>query len=268
MTVDLSRNLQILCARVKSVSALCRELAINRQQFARYLTGESRPSPYNLGKISDYFGLPVNVLELPHDAFMRREDFDGPSAAGPGTLSSKILDGPSESIGKLKRHAGFYSVYMQSPTDPARLLRSLVQLYMRGDRMMSRWEESFKRAEDGSTQSSRYEGVVRLLNGYLFIVDVETTVGDTILETILQVPYRRRSDFLTGLTMGMTTGRRRMPFVSVAVFKYLGKKIDSASKRGHYGFVDVTSKNVEPTVRNVFSNQGVAHFYPKAFEQL
>ena len=51
MTSDFTKNLQVLLSPVQSVSELCRELNINRQQFARYLSGTSRPSKFNLAKL-------------------------------------------------------------------------------------------------------------------------------------------------------------------------------------------------------------------------
>ena len=68
--------------------------------------------------------------------------------------------------------------------------------------------------------------------------------------------------------MGMTTGRHRLPFVSITAFKFLGKRIDGAAKRRQCGFCEMDSKNVDPVVRNIFSQQEVSHIYPKVFERL
>jgi transcriptional regulator with XRE-family HTH domain len=268
-TSDFAKNLQVACTDVKSVSALCRELALNRQQFARYLSGESKPSPFNLKKIAERFGMTAADFDLPHSSFieLRQNARRGPN----DTHSRPIIDAlnaPSGDLERLKPYVGYYFVYLQSPTEPSSLLKSLVQFYISGDQLVSRWEESFKRSEDGSTQTSRYEGIVRYLNGYLFLVDIETAVGDTILETILRVPYRRKSNVLTGVTMGMTTGRHRLPFVSITAFKFLGKRIDWAAKRRQCGFCDMNSKSVDPVVINIFSQQEVSHIYPKVFERL
>lgn len=43
-------NLKTLCRESGAVSAICRELDINRTQFNRYLSGESFPHPDIFGK--------------------------------------------------------------------------------------------------------------------------------------------------------------------------------------------------------------------------
>lgn len=52
-----SKNLRELCDERPSVSAVCRDLSINRQQFARYLSGGALPSKENLARICEYFGI-------------------------------------------------------------------------------------------------------------------------------------------------------------------------------------------------------------------
>lgn len=269
MRSNFARNLQVLCSRVKSVSELCRELELNRQQFARYLSGASKPSPYNLGRIADYFHITVSDFDLPHHRFLElQEAANNGSERNHASLVSKVLDTATGSLEELKSFAGYYFVYLQSPSEPEKLLKSLVHLDIEGKRLISKWEEAFTRTEDGSSQTSRYEGVVRCLNGYLFIVDIETSMRDTILETVLQVPYRRKYKILTGLTMGMTTGRQRLAFASIAVFQFLGKKIDWAPHRSQCGFFDFDSKNIDRAVSAVFAQQEVSHIYPKVFSRL
>lgn len=54
---DLAQNLRLICAREKSVSEICREIGINRQQFGKYLSGRSRPSQNNMHRICQHFGV-------------------------------------------------------------------------------------------------------------------------------------------------------------------------------------------------------------------
>ena len=59
------RNLRLLCQPYASVSALCRELGINRTQFNRYLSGESFPRPDILQRICAYFKVDARILLQP-----------------------------------------------------------------------------------------------------------------------------------------------------------------------------------------------------------
>ena len=58
-------NLKTLCAEFSSVSALCRELGINRTQFNRYMSGESFPRPDVLHRICHFFDTDARILLEP-----------------------------------------------------------------------------------------------------------------------------------------------------------------------------------------------------------
>ena len=60
-----SQNLKELMGASPNVSALCRELSLNRTQFNRYLAGESFPRPDILQKICIHFGLDARILLQP-----------------------------------------------------------------------------------------------------------------------------------------------------------------------------------------------------------
>lgn len=52
-----ARNLRNLCETQPSIASVCRDIDINRQQFARYLSGKGLPNTGNLEKICEYFGI-------------------------------------------------------------------------------------------------------------------------------------------------------------------------------------------------------------------
>lgn len=58
-------NLRRLAEDHKSISALARDLRINRTQFNRYLSGESFPRPDVLARICDFFEVDARVLLEP-----------------------------------------------------------------------------------------------------------------------------------------------------------------------------------------------------------
>ncbi|WP_425039168.1 helix-turn-helix domain-containing protein [Primorskyibacter sp. S187A] len=58
-------NLKHLCRQAKSISALCRDLGINRTQFNRYLSGESFPRPDVLHRICTFFDVDARILLEP-----------------------------------------------------------------------------------------------------------------------------------------------------------------------------------------------------------
>ena len=58
-------NLRRLGQDAASISALCRDLGINRTQFNRYLAGESFPRPDVLHRICRFFGVDARILLEP-----------------------------------------------------------------------------------------------------------------------------------------------------------------------------------------------------------
>ena len=58
-------NLRQLARDSASISALCRDLQINRTQFNRYLAGESFPRPDVLHRICSFFGVDARILLEP-----------------------------------------------------------------------------------------------------------------------------------------------------------------------------------------------------------
>lgn len=52
-----AQNLRVLCEGETSISAACRGMGVNRQQFSRYLAGTALPNGKNLELICTYFGV-------------------------------------------------------------------------------------------------------------------------------------------------------------------------------------------------------------------
>ena len=76
-------NLRTLSSNYSSVSALSRDLGINRTQYNRYLSGESFPRPDVLARICDFFSVDARVLLEPVEQI--------PSHQGP--IASPFLSG-------------------------------------------------------------------------------------------------------------------------------------------------------------------------------
>ena len=60
-----AENLRYLCGFYPSISEVCRRLAINRQQFNKYLSGQVRPSRHNRRRMADFFGIQPDDFDLP-----------------------------------------------------------------------------------------------------------------------------------------------------------------------------------------------------------
>ena len=57
-----SKELREHCMRIGSIARVCKGTGINRQQFNKYLAGQTLPSARNMWKICDYLGVSVEHL--------------------------------------------------------------------------------------------------------------------------------------------------------------------------------------------------------------
>ncbi|MER8448003.1 helix-turn-helix transcriptional regulator [Mesorhizobium sp. M1066] len=114
---NLAANLRRLCKDHASVSAVCRELHINRTQFERYLQGQTVPNKATAKLICDYFR--IDEAEL-------YQDPDAPEPAMRGlppvseSLFNQMIRPPSPSIA-----GGTYFTYFSIPGRLDLLMRSV-----------------------------------------------------------------------------------------------------------------------------------------------
>ena len=125
---NLAYNLARLCDRDVSIAAVCRATGINRQQFNRYLAGQSIPNPGNRQKICRYFGISEAELFRPHGRTGNRRTADlrphamrrlpwSPHDAEP--LLEALCSGSRPSLGP-----GTYATYFSQINERRSIVRS------------------------------------------------------------------------------------------------------------------------------------------------
>lgn len=210
------------------------------------MTGAALPSAHNLRKIALHFELPMDDLLWRHEEFARAY---GTAAGAPAQsrfdmLRRKAFPGK---ISELKKYSGYYYVHSRLPQAPDKILRGIVQLYPEEGQVYSRSIERTVR-EDGRYYA-KYQGTASLLNGFLFVVELETTAGDAVVETILRGSYRKRLDLLTGIAVGVTS--RLQPYSSLIIWKFLGSVINIRQALSGCGLLDMNSLEIDPRVRRM-----------------
>jgi len=134
MSDHFATNLKLACSHYRSISEVCRQLSINRAQFNKYLSGQSRPTAFNLKRIGDFFGVEDYELNLPPEQFARLI----------GARVSTVSDQPSDPIselfrplhehaGNLSRYCGYYFEYSNCMSVPGTILVSLVHEMIKRD---------------------------------------------------------------------------------------------------------------------------------------
>ncbi|MER9303076.1 helix-turn-helix transcriptional regulator [Mesorhizobium sp. M0293] len=132
---NLAANLRRLIKRHASVSAVCRELGINRTQFERYLQGRAIPNKATAGLICDYFQIDENELYREPAATPAK---DNGHASLCQTLYENMVRPPSPAIA-----GGTYFTYFSVPGRPDLLMRSVTFVRREAElvtfRRVTRW---------------------------------------------------------------------------------------------------------------------------------
>ncbi|MER9296701.1 helix-turn-helix transcriptional regulator [Mesorhizobium sp. M0621] len=132
---NLAANLRRLIKRHASVSAVCRELGINRTQFERYLQGRAIPNKATAGLICDYFQIDENELYREPAATPAKDDGHASLCQ---TLYENMVRPPSPAIA-----GGTYFTYFSVPGRPDLLMRSVTFVRREAElvtfRRVTRW---------------------------------------------------------------------------------------------------------------------------------
>ncbi len=133
------RNLRLLCQPYASVSALCRELGINRTQFNRYLSGEFFPRPDILQRICAYFKVDARILLQPlHEVQNSNTDVIFSNEM------EDLLTAASNLVNTNNFPSGFYRFSRRSFVDDQRFIQNLIFVYRKNKKCFLRGMEAKK----------------------------------------------------------------------------------------------------------------------------
>lgn len=229
-TANFVSNLKLACSYFPSVSEVARKVGINRQQFMRYLSGESYPSRHNLRKLCDLFGVDEYELLMPAHQFrnllrLKKERDEGAVKLPP--MLPPLLQLVQRQRAELSKNLGYFHVYYLSASRPGSVLKSLIHIY--------EWQEFtlYKRIERLKTPGSKglaelykYSGMVGVVGDRLHLIDQETLTGSELTHTILYPSYRNRITYLTGLTVGVSGNDAHRPSASRIALEYAGNTVN------------------------------------------
>jgi transcriptional regulator with XRE-family HTH domain len=169
-----------------SIAQVCRDLGINRQQFNRYLAGETLPNEQNFERISKYFG----VEKSQFFDLLAQEDGVIHSSA------SRYLRGFEAEIvaNASKIEHGNYSLYMPIPGKPESILKGLVIIKALGPHTVFSRMIVDKIPGERSRLSAfeRHEGFVFEKNGiHTFLATMHGRQADMCLSFAHVIPGSR-----------------------------------------------------------------------------
>ncbi len=248
MNKSFSANLRSICAEYGSVSKVCREIGMNRQQFNRYVNDGSVPSSYNLRRIARFFDVLEADLLAGHDEFTTRYIQNRNSTAS--SPSDLMLRPFKEQANILRRYLGFYHSHFQSPSWEGMILRSLVWLYEKDGYVMTRTLEHVTSNDGNRIHRSRYEGMAAQRGDRIFVVENEMVRDGSITEIILTPSHREQVKYLRGKGVGVALQTQLVPYTAVFIWKKIDERISARAALNACGVFPIHSRDIEPTIRS------------------
>ncbi|MGH1414643.1 MAG: helix-turn-helix domain-containing protein [Pelagimonas sp.] len=124
----LGANLRQLSNQAASISALCRDLGINRTQYNRYLAGESFPRPDVLHRICSYFQVDARILLEPVEKI---ENSSSGLLTDPAI--AQFVSGASRKLEEDVFPSGFYRFSRRSFLEDQMYVQGLIYVFRNGN---------------------------------------------------------------------------------------------------------------------------------------
>lgn len=254
-----AENLRYLCATKSSISQVCRETGINRQQFNKYLAGKFAPSRVNLQRLAHYFYIDSQWLFLPHSEFM--DALHNPASLGKGFENKKV-----DQLGQLlfqkapqdvRRYCGFYHGYYYSMSYPGYITKSLCHFYLEDGWLLSKTLEKIRKKDDLDHRGSefKYSGLVSLIADRLHLVERETLLNKNVFFTILYPSYKSTVEYLYGVSEGVSASGAKFPACRNIIYEFLGTEIDKRAAIAQCGVYPEESECVSAQIKAVLNKQ-------------
>lgn len=183
---NFARNLRRLCKQRGSIVQVCKELDINRQQFSKYLSGETFPRRKTFEQISAYFG--VSETDLFLDPDQRLVSFDAQEAMLMGDPVFRDVVKELHRPQDVPLDDGFYMTYMRAMQEPDWIIRSVTSIRKVGEttqfRRLTGWGE--KRNSLWRLSLGNHRGLVLNRRGVLYLAALDAFASKAPSLSIMQ----------------------------------------------------------------------------------
>lgn len=241
--IMMALNLRAACKGKGSISQICREIGINRQQFNKYLAGKSLPSSHNMRAICGYFGLTEQHLLGQGDRV--------PSGSlgllpGLGALAGLGADLASRSPRNFA--TGCYFAYYPMIADPGRIIRVLVVVSRNGDSMTFK---RFTRMRDSGIKTKYYPrgkhvGIVLQRGEMIFLLGVNKVGYQDVNLMTFNALMNNSPNMRTGLALIMSPWG---PLATRVTLEYIGAFGDRRQMMRRCQILSIDSPEIDPLIR-------------------
>ncbi|MFY2824531.1 helix-turn-helix transcriptional regulator [Ruegeria sp. MALMAid1280] len=247
MSENFSANLKSLCAEHGSISQICRDIGVNRQQFNRYLNGSSLPSAHNMRRIARHFDLTEAELFAETTSFERMLKGVRPQIGK--TPTDVFLDPFRDQQKNLRRYVGFYHSYFCTPSWEGKIFCSLIRIQEVEGLVTIRSREIATSPDKSTHQISRYAGLVTMRGNRIFVTEHELAREGCVANTILYSAHRQQLKYLRGMTMGVAWRPYPHPYAAKTIWKRLHERVSAREAIAACGIYPIQSNKIDPTVR-------------------
>lgn len=264
---NFAMNLMALVNRKPSIAAVCRDLGMNRQQFNKYLSGNSLPSPATLEKLCRYFKVDPEVMFQNPLGFRGRMPLPETELASHG-LPSDIVKAIGQ-VGAVMKDVdmleGCYFLYYPWPRDLNYCARSAIILRKKDG--FTRFSRFTKFRIVGSDQRyylhGRHDGVVLQSAGARYLLAHNRKGFGEISLLIFGTAAAAIRDFTSGLAL--VTGPSANPITFRVTAEYRGPLTRSMARKtiGMSGIVPWNDPSVAPQIREaILPRNSPTHMMP------
>lgn len=251
---NLSYNLKLMCDQYASIAHVCREIEINRQQFNRYLNGETRPSAHSLRRIAGFFAIPATDLDLEPQVFARRH-----STGRNHTLPEMGLSS-NDAIAKADRYCGWYHTYYRCTGYHKAIIRGFVKIYQDGDVTRSKVLDRYywrhcPRSKTTPIVYYKMNGVVTQTGGFLYLLDSHKGLNANYTMTCLYSSYSDHIDMLNGVMIGVSNYLDRRPFASNIAYVAVDRAMSLRDAVRQCGIYPEDAKEIPKVIRTLVRNR-------------
>lgn len=250
---NLSGNLRQLCATRASVSQVCREIGINRQQFNKYLSGAALPSAHNLRRICDYFGIGEIDLFRPLAEFEKISQVIFSNSGGPMQAFQRLF---TENLRKLRDFEGVYHSFNRSPSWDGGIVCSLVRLQEKDGLMTVKTLEFAAGPANTAREVAKYEGIACYRQELLFVVEYDLQGGGCLSQTVLNPPFRHQRRYLRGMASGVSWRPGRRPFTSPSIWRKVEPTNSLRDAMNECGGITMARLKKDPIVAAYMTSSG------------
>lgn len=255
---DFKKNLALVTSYGRSVSDVCRRSGINRQQYNRYLSGQSSPTLSTLRRICDFFGLEDHEIFLDHQSFAGIIRLRPPVFRNTEDPVSEYVRNISQQKRNqddpMRKYEGYYHSYILLDDAPTKVLRSLISIRHNGQGWITKSIERYPASTYSVPRKIKYKGIAFFKADRLILMEQEVISQHSTWTNVMYTTDFDDPSIISGLSMGISPESSHDIVCFRTIWEFLGKQPDLRSAVRACGLIDKNG----PSIPNFLSRNDSA----------